>query len=447
MMHCTPHHRGSLMARGLLLLFVGGSVAGCDGLLEVDDPIAVLEDRVNSPIGAELLRRSALTALFRAVESSARESGLLADEFRYEQPPWVDGFSFPFDDQQLFDMRASLQDQDRLEFGAVTAYAQWQAVRSRHATIAIEKLRRYALPGAREAHVGEMLAVRAWAAMRLAENHCPGFPLHEVVDFDVILGPAVTTEEAFAYALARFDSVLTWAADSARVLNFALVGRARTLLQLGRFADAASAATAVPSAYVYQASYGDFQENNLAATGPFGDQWGSPTGRSVADGEGGNGLDFVSANDPRVPTVPKDTARDGVTPFYGLTKYPSYTSPIPIATGLEARLIEAEAALQAGDPNWLTILNTLRADQGLGPLADPGTPAARLDLLFRERAFWLFATGTRLGDLRRLVRVYGRPSESVFPTAAYWRGGSYGPSTNLPIDRSERDTFGFWCTG
>src|SRR5581483_874628 len=105
-----------------------------------------------------------------------------------------------------------------------------------------------------------------------------------------------------------------------------------------------------------------------------------------------------------------------------------------MASGVEARLIEAEAALAAGDASWLTILNRLRTDgtfttaphpgdptvtdttwgpgvgavlfpnglPGLRPLTDPGTPAARVDLLFAERAAWLFLTGHRLGDMRRL---------------------------------------------
>lgn len=446
MIHGTRRNRWVLGARGLLLLLVGGSIAGCDGLLEVDDPLAVLDERTNSPVGAELLRRNALVQLFSTVDGAAWESGLLADEFWYQQQAFWDNSVPPFEGTQLLDMRASLQDQEGLGFGILTSYGSWQDVRTRGATVAMEKLLRYALPGAREAHVGEMLAVRAYATMRLAENHCPGFPLPEVRDFNVILGPAVTTQQAFEYALARFDSALVWAADSARVLNFARVGRARTLLQLGRFAEAATTAAAVPTAYVYQAEYGDDQENELRAAAPFGNLWGSQRGRSVADGEGGNGLDFVSAQDPRVPTALRDTARDGVTPFYALDKYPSYTSPIPIATGLEARLIEAEAALAAGDAQWLTILNDLRAGQGLAPLADPGTPATQLDLAFRERAFWLFATGTRLGDLRRLIRVYARSSESVFPTGSYWRGGTYGPATSLPLDRSDRDNFGMWCT-
>ena len=39
--------------------------------------------------------------------------------------------------------------------------------------------------------------------------------------------------------------------------------------------------------------------------------------------------------------------------------------------------------------------------------------------MFRERAFWLYGTGTRLGDMRRLIRQYGRDQSTVFPVGAY----------------------------
>ena len=45
--------------------------------------------------------------------------------------------------------------------------------------------------------------------------------------------------------------------------------------------------------------------------------------------------------------------------------------------------------------------------------------------MFRERGFWLFGTGHRHGDLRRLVRQYGLATEAVFPTGLY----EGGPST------------------
>jgi hypothetical protein len=53
----------------------------------------------------------------------------------------------------------------------------------------------------------------------------------------------------------------------------------------------------------------------------------------------------------------------------------------------------------------------------------------RIDVLFRERAFWLYGMGVRLGDMRRLVRQYGRSAETVFPTGTY----SVGSNPSLPL--------------
>ncbi len=69
---------------------------------------------------------------------------------------------------------------------------------------------------------------------------------------------------------------------------------------------------------------------------------------------------------------------------------------------------------------------------GLASLSDPGTDSARVSLTFRERAFWLFGTGTRLGDLRRLIRQYGRNAEAVFPTGPYANGANPGLPVPIP---------------
>ena len=83
-------------------------------------------------------------------------------------------------------------------------------------------------------------------------------------------------------------------------------------------------------------------------------------------------------------------------------------------------------------------LNALRNVAGLDPLSTPGNFTDATDLLFRERAFWLFATGHRLGDLRRLIRQYGRDPEAVFPTGDYFKAGlTYGAQVNLPLPRRE----------
>ncbi len=89
-------------------------------------------------------------------------------------------------------------------------------------------------------------------------------------------------------------------------------------------------------------------------------------------------------------------------------------------------------------------LNDLRALVGLDPLATPGNVDDAVDQLFAERAFWLFATGHRLGDMRRLIRQYGRDPETVFPTGDWFKGGlTYGTDVNLPAatkraEQSER---------
>jgi hypothetical protein len=69
----------------------------------------------------------------------------------------------------------------------------------------------------------------------------------------------------------------------------------------------------------------------------------------------------------------------------------------------------------------------------LPPLAVPVTQGEAEDQLFAERGFWLFATGHRHGDLRRLVRDYGRLADQVFPTGTYFKGGDYGTNVSLAI--------------
>ena len=54
----------------------------------------------------------------------------------------------------------------------------------------------------------------------------------------------------------------------------------------------------------------------------------------------------------------------------------------------------------------------------------------------------MFGTSHRLGDMRRLVRQYGRAANTVFPSGTYsspggLRTGTYGADLNLPIPIAE----------
>src|SRR6476619_4773948 len=78
----------------------------------------------------------------------------------------------------------------------------------------------------------------------------------------------------------------------------------------------------------------------------------------------------------------------------------------------------------------------------MAPLTDPGTAHARVNLLFREKAFWTFGRGFRLGDLRRLIRDYGRAADGSnaggYPMGAHFKGGVFGGDLNLPVTTDEQ---------
>jgi hypothetical protein len=150
---------------------------------------------------------------------------------------------------------------------------------------------------------------------------------------------------------------------------------------------------------------------------------------------------------------------DGSTPYDGQQVFPSFNSPVPVANYVDAQLIFAESQLAANDAGWLTTLNALRTGPtsigaititGMAPLTDPGTASARIDLLFRERAFWTFGRGQRVGDLRREIRVYNKTAAQVFPGEGGInprKNSNYGPDVNLPVPQAERNNFKFGgCT-
>ena len=132
-------------------------------------------------------------------------------------------------------------------------------------------------------------------------------------------------------------------------------------------------------------------------------------------------------------------------------KYPLRASAVTVADGVEARLIEAEAALNAGDPvGALNILNALRSNasllslrgyaaNSLPPLTLQLTTAGQVDQLFHERAYWMYLTSHRLGDLRRLIRQYNRSVNTVFPNGLYFKGGTYGTDVNVPVPQQEQN--------
>ena len=188
--------------------------------------------------------------------------------------------------------------------------------------------------------------------------------------YDQPLPRAALLDTATAY----FDSASAHATSS-KILNLAAVGRGRALLDAGDFAGAGAAVAPVPTGFEYANTHSVTTSNET--NGVYYFNWLSKRW-SVSDNEGGVGLDYRSANDPRVQWEANGNGFDGNSPLFVLDKYGNggdgRAAPVPVADGVEARLIAAEAVLNAGNgAAMVDTLNALRADStGNGGGQPPG---------------------------------------------------------------------------
>jgi len=289
------------------------------------------------------------------------------------------------------------------------------------------------------------LSLAGFVYTMVAEDFCSGVPFSTInPDGTFNYGAPMSTDDMLAAAVAKFDEAIAvaQAAGDDRELHLAEIGKGRALLDAGQFAAAAAAVADVPDDYNFYTEHSVIDtrtENGVYALTHVSTRY------TTLDAEGGNGLPYISADDPRVQFDELGvSAFDLTTDLFAPSKYSSYTSPVPLATGTEARLIEAEAALRGGSyTTALGILDALRASAGLGSLTPAVGTDAQVDQLFRERAFWLFATGHRMGDLRRLVRQYDRSQADVYPSGDYFKGAEYGDQVAFPVPQTEENNPNF----
>jgi hypothetical protein len=371
---------------------------------------------VSTYAGALAIYYSAIQAMATAVSEYSEDVGIVTDELTV-----TSGASGPM---LRLDARAPDVGTPGLTTGT---YKALQTARV-YAQQAADALVRYG-DSTSAPLVGHAYALEAHAVVMLAELFCSGVPLTSVpFQHDLHYTPGLSTEDMLTQAVALFDTAYHYGKDSLPIATFAQVGKGRALLDLGRDAEAATAVHDVPTAATYTIVF-----SALTGGVPF---WSDPTKDwkyvSVLNHEGGHGLvwaaDTARNQDPRVPLTALDEIQ-WTNPLRE-TKFRDRSAVMTVADGIQARLIEAEAALQpAAAPHgpWLTFLNAARATIGLAPLTDPGTAAGRIDLVFRERALWLYLTGTRLGDWRRLVRQYDRLPDQVYPVGLHPLGSPTMP--------------------
>lgn len=451
-----------LAAHGAMAVGVLAATAGCsiDKILKVEDPDVATPTSVNSAAALPILLGGAVARFHSAYmgtsnvnESSGQigYSGLLSDEIRSSD-------TFPTRNQV---------DQRNIQLDNSSNEAQFILLSQARAAAEIASAR-YQQYGPDQPGLVLAYALDGYATVLFGENYCSGVPFSTLTSAGApVYGQPLATQQIFERAVAKFDSALSSPGASGTTTealsykNLALVGKARAQLDLGQFAAAGATAAQVPAGFVF----------NIEARTTSGSEYNgvyiftTNTQRlTLVDKEGGNGLPYLTEGrdtatkigDPRVLYHPAgETGFDNTTPLILQAKYPARTSPAVLASYTEAQLIVAEAKLNSGSYSapggTLAILDTLRASLGkdangvriLPDLPAATTQAAQVDQLFHERAFWMYLTSHRLGDMRRLVRQYNRGTETVFPTGTFFKGGSYGPDVNMPVPKVEENNPNF----
>jgi hypothetical protein len=244
-------------------------------------------------------------------------------------------------------------------------------------------------------------------------------------------GPEVPRTEHFNRADSLFSRAIAvgGAAGVDAIVEAAYGGRASIRAWLGNWAQAVQDAQQVSPGFGYDAVFSTvsgavsndlvFETNNRREFTVFNTIW-----------------ENQPQDDPRVTwEIPRDNAgqilkgQDGETDFYRQLKYLDEDADVPLTHGVEMLVLRAEAALRDGNVGQMTtLLNQARAENGLDPIAEPGSVADAWPVLRFERAAALWLEGRRLYDLHRWAAEGGMVADPF----------SQGRDTCFPISDQER---------
>lgn len=246
-------------------------------------------------------------------------------------------------------------------------------------------------------------------------------------------GPELTPAQLFADAMVRFDTAVVAAtrAGDTPTLNLALLGRARTELDLGNSADAAADAQLIPAGFEVDIDHDATatRRQNLVYIQTLLAEFAS-VDTSIQNRYA------VLPHDPRIAvTNTGNLGSDGFTTIWSADKDALPTSPQALAKYSEAQLIIAENDVNTGDlTDAIAIINELREAAGQ-PDFSPASPTAPMVMaeIVEQRRREFFLEGHRLGDIRRL----GLPL-SPATGAPYVSGGVYADQSCFPLPNVER---------
>ena len=211
------------------------------------------------------------------------------------------------------------------------------------------------------------------------------------------------------------------------------MGRARAKLQKGDNAGASADAAAVPAGFSYSLSYTDDLNNRTRLSNRLWQFTFDRGSISVAAA--------YQVTDPRVKWLapadhklqPQDVVPGG---FYIQQKYPTYATPIRLASKIEADYIAAEASGNAAQQ--LAFIQAQRSANGQPAYAGAVDAASVLAELYDQRGREFYLADRRLADFRR--NPASTRNVPVTGTPYFKPGyGNVGSQTCYPLPRAERD--------
>lgn len=404
-----PDRLGVLAAAFAWLLSLGG----CDTILDVTDPDVTTPDQVQGPAAVSLAVNGLIRSFQEAYDSYIRYTSYLTDEMIA---------SGTITDRTDVDFRDVVPDNATLTNELFTPM---QTARQ----LGEDGIQQFAssIGDPEFAEVESTLRQGvAWGNFVAGYTHVlfGEFYCRSVIDPQ---GQAVTSDEAVSAGLQFLQAAETAANDAGltSMATAAVVGQGRALLWLKDYAQAASVVAGVPDNFAFAVEYSantPGQNNEL-----FQWTWGVlQTIRWTI----GNGTAPERDNE-LWPYLNEWVAQGLIDPDPGLTAdnaaldvtlqllYTAQDSDILLASGWEARMIEAEAELRTGDPDVAEAqVNALLADpnQAANPMLfiNPNLPlgafqpvdftgdlATDLPQLARARAAGLWLSGQRQATLRR----------------------------------------------
>jgi hypothetical protein len=410
---------------GLLVALV---TAACEGVLDVPAPSRIPAEDLEVPANAQLLVNGAIADFDCAFGAYVVLGGLVGEEL-IDALQTADRFPYDRRSHQGSDRRYSV-------FGceALGVYTPLHTARASAENILrllqgwtdVEVSNRTSLIATASAYSG-------YSLLLLGEGFCSAAVSTINADRTITYGGEITRDSLFALADQRLTEAIAaaQAASNTDIEQLALVGRARVRLNRSRYAQASADAALVPDGYVHQMTASNInsrRENRV---------WAQNAAANFSTSVGEPYRSYSTAGDLRVPLV--QTTRVSVTgvEHWYQTKYLT-GAPIPIASGIEAKLIYTEGLIAAGQlAEAVDSLNVFRARGNQPAFASADPDSIRAELVDQRRRE-LFLTGHHLGDVIRFNLTVSPPKD-----AAYHGSGNYGSHIGaelcLPLPDVERN--------